>query len=556
MTTTEEWKNNKCCCGCGNVITDDDTFYKIGNVFYCKSCGSDKTDAVECQYADGAVMELITRKSFSSLHNGFYRLRFYKGNILIKESLDSADNAKIRELTDNGSYVLEKRIEGFMLRFSTGAYCHSEFFDLLDYEYEELDNIISRQHERNLRLICEGEFVIGISVVPRVGIYKNSFACYEQSFVLAAVGNVGSEKDNTKEPVVSKSETTAVKPEKTTPKISPADMLSYFEKRLIGQQTEVRKIVYLFCEYLRMAKSGSRSKAPNWVLTAPSGCGKTEVYRILRDYFRDKGVNIPVLQIDLSQFSESGYKGKDADELIDIIADANEQGDGTAIVFLDEADKKFTPSIGSAGIDHNAAAQANLLTIIEGSRYDKTKRGQPKRIIDTGKTMFVLMGAFQAIRSSRQKKRPDKRTIGFGTAYEKSTDDADRFYDDISINDMIEYGMLEELAGRMEQVINLHRLSEEDMKYLIREKARLVSEETGVAIELDDGAVNSFLDIAYTNLGVRNVTNRIRGLVCEAVSTVYYNEDFDPSSCTVWIVSPDDAMIGVADNDMFCEIMA
>ena len=535
MSDINKWKSVKAICNCRKTITDEDIFYKVGGSIYCKKCGENKPDAIPCMFVDNTIMEIINRNRFGSLENGIYRLRVYMGKFLIREKLENADSAKIKELTDSGSYILEKRIEGFMLRFHVGNYTHRDFFDLLDYEYEELDNLINRHGERDLKLICEGEYVIGICVVPRVGTYKNSFACYEHHFVLADVGKIGSEQtDNTQKPENNHQK-------ENNKMVSRNDMLSYFEERLIGQQTEVRKIVYLFCEYLKKAESGKNFKAPNWMLTAPSGCGKTEVYRILRDYFHDRNIDIPVLQADLSQFTESGYRGRDASELIDLIANANDHCDGTAIVFLDEADKKFVPSVGSSGIDFNAAAQANLLTIIEGSVYDKTKRGQPRRIIDTGKTMFVLMGAFQSIRSNRQKKYADRHTIGFGTVCENSAVKTESIYDNIDIDDMIEYGMIEELAGRIELVINLHRLSKNDMKKLIHEKVRLVSEDMGVAIELDDFAAEEFLDIAYTNLGVRSVINRIRKLVCEAVSKVYYDKDIEPDDITVYISSAEDA---------------
>ena len=93
------------------------------------------------------------------------------------------------------------------------------------------------------------------------------------------------------------------------------------------------------------------------------------------------------------------------------------------------------------------------------------------------------------------------------------------------------------------------------MKDLIRKKARLVSNDVGVAVEFDDNAVDSFLDIAYTNLGVRSVTNRIKKLVCKAISTVYYDDDFDKSEAMVLIGSPDDAVIGVTVNGSFFEFM-
>ena len=321
--------------------------------------------------------------------------------MLIRERLENADSKLIRELTENGSYILEKRPEGFMLRFPTRVRTYYIFFNIMDPEYEELDNLIDRRCERDLKVICEYDNVIGISVVPRTGVYKKRFACYEDGFVLFDLCEVGSARCD---------EIDFDEPEEVTEKKKEynlsQDMLEYFEKRLIGQQKEVRKIVYLFCEYLKKAESGGQFTAANWVLTAPSGCGKTEVFRILRSFCKERGINIPVLQIDLSLYSEAGYKGKEVSEIIDQIAAANDKGDGSAIVFLDEADKKFVPSISSSGIDFNAAAQANLLTLVEGSVHEKTKRNSAPRTIDTNKTMFVFMGAFQSIRDSRQKSTP------------------------------------------------------------------------------------------------------------------------------------------------------
>ncbi|MCR5021806.1 AAA family ATPase [Ruminococcus sp.] len=556
MKTTDRWKNVKTVCNCRKLITDEDIFYKVGDSICCKKCAAEKPDAVPCMFADNTAMEIINRNRFGSLENGIYRLRAYMGKFLIREKIENADSAKIKELTDSGSYILEKRIEGFILRFHVGNYTRRDFFDLTDYEYEELDNLIDRHGERDLKLICEGEYVIGISVIPRTGVYKNSFVSYDHSFEFADIGNVSSKLYDTRENAVNGRYVKTKEVTKMSINISAKDMLEYFDNRLIGQQTEVRKIVYLFCEYLRNVENGEDFKAPNWVLTAPSGCGKTEIYRILRDYFRDRGIDIPVLQIDLSLFSEAGYKGKEISDIIDSIAAANDKGDGTAIVFLDEADKKFVPSIGSSGLDFNAAAQANLLTLVEGSIHEKKKLRSITQTIDTNKTMFVFMGAFQSIRDNRQKKSTDNCRLGFCANHETKDEYADGFYDDITIDDMIEFGMLEELAGRMEQVINLHRLSENDMRRLITEKVRLVAEETGITIELDEGAVTAFLDVAYTNLGIRSVTNRIKRLVCEKLSSVYFLEDFDRSKCIVWIMSPDLAMVGVEEKDGSYEFTA
>ena len=121
MNINENWKNELIgkCIGCGCEIKSRDTFFEHGGKTYCKFCGHAKKGAIPLRYVEGKAMPLITRDNFSSLPDGIYRLRLYKGMMLIRERLENADNKRIRELTENRSYVLEKRPEGFMLRFPT-----------------------------------------------------------------------------------------------------------------------------------------------------------------------------------------------------------------------------------------------------------------------------------------------------------------------------------------------------------------------------------------------------------------------------------------------------
>ena len=162
MKTTDRWKKIKAVCNCRNLITDEDIFYKVGGSICCKKCAADKPDAVPCMFSDNTAMEIINRNRFGSLENGIYRLRAYMGKFLICEKLENADNAIIKELTDSGSYILEKRIEGFMLRFHVGNYTHRDFFDLTDYEYEELDNLIALGGKgENKRGYSESDFDFG-----------------------------------------------------------------------------------------------------------------------------------------------------------------------------------------------------------------------------------------------------------------------------------------------------------------------------------------------------------------------------------------------------------
>ena len=153
--------------------------------------------------------------------------------------------------------------------------------------------------------------------------------------------------------------------------------------------------------------------------------------------------------------------------------------------------------------------------------------------MDSNQTMFVLMGAFQDLRNSKQKRiQTTDRGIGFICRdVEPSTEDA--FYGDITLEDMIEFGMLEEIAGRMQMVVNFHKLSIEDMTDLILSKIHILEQELQISIVFDDNTINSLLDISYTNLGVRRVTNCLRTLAFRAISEVFYDKAIDSNCCLV-----------------------
>ena len=316
-------------------------------------------------------------------------------------------------------------------------------------------------------------------------------------------------------------------------RITPRIMLDYFEKRIIGQHKELMMIVYMLYTYLQQACKEVITDVPSWVLTAPSGCGKTEVYRVTKDFCHDYGIKIPVLQVDLSQITEAGFQGKEANSIIQSLALEDSVLDGIGICFLDEADKKFSPSHNSDGEDINAKTQSNLLTMIEGSVENIPLKNGGARRMDSNQTMFVLMGAFQDLRNSKQKRiQTTDRGIGFICRdVEPSTEDV--FYGDITLEDMIEFGMLEEIAGRMQMVVNFHKLSIEDMTDLILSKIHILEKELQISIVFDDNTINSLLDISYTNLGVRHVTNCLRTLAFRAISEVFYDKAIDSNCCLV-----------------------
>ena len=305
--------------------------------------------------------------------------------------------------------------------------------------------------------------------------------------------------------------------------LDPADLIRYCESRIQGQGTELKKAMFLIWQYLQSISRGEPFQAYNWFLTAPSGCGKTELFRTVRTYFKEHQVPVPVIQIDLSRVTEEGFKGMDPSEIVKVIVNENSHTNGYAICFLDEADKKLYPSYNSQGQDVNAQVQSNLLTMVEGCKC--TVEIDDETVdFDTSKTMFIFMGAFQALRSSRQNRITAPHTLGFMTAATVPADASETFYSPISIEDMINEGLQEELAGRIQQVVNFRRMSDESMLALIQSKTREISGELGFEIRLTERAEQELLSVAFGNLGVRKPLNKIREIALNTVSARFFDD--------------------------------
>ena len=188
-----------------------------------------------------------------------------------------------------------------------------------------------------------------------------------------------------------------------------SDFIAEIEKRVIGQEN-LKKVCYNIYHYLELIATGSEKNLP-FLIAAPSGCGKSETYRAVKDYFRKNMKFLYIEFVDCSALTEAGFKGNDPSSVVGGLLD-KPNSNGIGIVFLDEVDKKVVPSYTTGGTNVNAAVQHGLLTIMEGC---PVRAKGTSRAIDTSNTLFVAMGAFDFLRNEKE----EEKTISFGEQKEK-----------------------------------------------------------------------------------------------------------------------------------------
>ena len=261
-------------------------------------------------------------------------------------------------------------------------------------------------------------------------------------------------------------------------------------------QPEIDDVCIAIYQYLTLLTNTKISliEKCNTIIAAPSGCGKTETYRKVRELFEKNFPEVEVMICNMSSFSSVGYKGQDISDFVKTIAEKCKNKKG-AIVFLDEIDKKLIPEIGSKGFDYSKAVQNEMLTMIEGQVYDD---------FDTSKVLFIGLGSFAECRSKRKEV---KNSIGFTCGFEKGID----HYEGISIEDIIDSGATYELMGRFSQVVNYYKLSKEIVYEIIDEYAdsfceMLFANNIKVSSEFKEELFSS----ANSPMGVRVIKNKIK----------------------------------------------
>lgn len=304
-------------------------------------------------------------------------------------------------------------------------------------------------------------------------------------------------------------------------------------QRVIGQDNLIHVLANVY-HYITCLLEDMPS-TDHMLLAAPSGSGKTETYRALRDYFEEEIPNLPVFLFDITQLSATGFRGTNKNEMLGTLFNLSkvaQTAHPAALFFLDEIDKKMKPNYDGFGKNVNANVQEELLTMLEGAPVT-VQRGT----IFTDKVLFIGLGSFDAFRKEREEKTA---RVGFNVQ-EKSEEEKHFTY--VTRENMISFGASHELLGRFPLIVNYDRLSEESVKAIIAKELQMLSNSYMRKISLSYAFRDKLLTRANSSFGCRMISSYLKESALCAYEKELLSDESDPGSTVYHLLSEHEAEV-------------
>lgn len=316
---------------------------------------------------------------------------------------------------------------------------------------------------------------------------------------------------------------------------TPSQIKAHLDQYVIGQDEAKKTLaVSVYNHYKRISqsqKSDIEIQKSNILMIGSTGSGKTYLAQSLAKF-----LGVPFAIADATTLTEAGYVGEDVESILLTLlqnADFDNKLAEKGIIYIDEIDKiarkgenmSITRDVSGEGV------QQALLKIIEGSVVRVPISGGRKHPqgdcvnIDTSNILFICGGAFDGLEKIVHKES-DSKPIGFGADIEKSSDKIWHLKD-VQQHDLVKYGLMPELIGRLPIVTTLQPLSESDLVRILTEPKNALTKQyqellamDGVKLEFESDALKRIAELAIKKeIGARG----LRSIIEKAMQSVMYS---------------------------------